>query len=367
MKVNKKQNAGLSGSRKSGRANDMVAKSQRRLAASRVPRVSNSVAAAYSTGNSGRAPNVTMSKDSCRVVHRELLGNVSGTGTTAFTIASTFALNPGVVQTFPWLSNMAQNWETYRFNSLRICYYTRTGSNTAGSVLIVPDYDPTDVSPITEQTASAFEDIQEDAPWKDIVCRLRPAAMHGLGPRKYIRSGALGLNLDLKTYDSGNVFICTVDSAGVAGWGKLWIEYDVIFFTPQLPSAGGSFSQINGIQSNGGTTGINMFGTAPVITGNMGDTALNNVLTVNNMIVGAEYELSMAFSGTVISVVSNPTVTGMTLKSSLLAAFNAAATAGGNIVTYVATATTGTITPSITATTISSSSTTFVLIPTSIF
>jgi hypothetical protein len=175
-------------------------------------------------------------RDQVRIVHRELIGSI--TGSVAYAIAQTIALNPGLSASFPWLASQAQSWERYRFNKLKFCYYTRTGSNIPGSVQMVPDYDAADAAPVSEQVASTYEDVEEDAPWKDIECELRPSSLHALGPSKFIRSGALLANQDIKTYDAGNFFLATTDGTAV-NWGKLWVEYDVTLMTPQLPPGGG--------------------------------------------------------------------------------------------------------------------------------
>lgn len=193
------------------------------------------VAAAYSSQQRSQAPRINASRDQCRIVHRELVASV--TGSVAFTVAQALALNPGLSATFPWLASQAQNWEQYRFDRLKLCYYTRTGSDVPGSVQLIPDYDAADSAPSSEQIASTYEDVSEDAPWKDISCVLRTAAMHPMGPKKFIRTGPLAANLDVKTYDVGNFFLATMDGTAV-NWGKLWIEYDVTLFSPQMPPAG---------------------------------------------------------------------------------------------------------------------------------
>lgn len=196
-----------------------------------------SVAAAYATGQRTRQPRIMSRGDSVRIVHRELIASVVGSD--VFSVQQAFALNPGLASSFPWLATQAQSWERYRFNSLKFCYYTRTGSNVPGSVMIVPDYDAADSAPVSEQIASAYSDVAEDAPWKDIECNLRASALHALGPTKFIRTGALSANQDIKTYDAGNLFLIVTDGTAVS-WGKLWVEYDVELITPQLnPSGGG--------------------------------------------------------------------------------------------------------------------------------
>jgi hypothetical protein len=209
------------------------------------------VAAAYAKGQRSSAPRIEATRDQVRIVHRELVGSV--TGSTAFTILQTIALNPGLSASFPWLATQAQAWERYRFNRLRFCYYTRTGSNIPGSVMLIPDYDAADAAPVSEQVASSYEDVEEDAPWKDIECDLRPSSLHAIGPSKFIRVGALLANQDIKTYDAGNFFLATVDGTAVS-WGKLWVEYDITLMTPQLNPAGGGAIAAQGVFSATPTT-----------------------------------------------------------------------------------------------------------------
>jgi len=225
---------------------------QRSMGTSANPARQKSAASAYATGTSAMAPKMEASRDSCRIVHRELLASI--TGSSAFAIAQSLALNPGLAATFPWLSTQARNWEQYRFNKLKFCYYTRTGSNMPGSVQLIPDYDAADAAPVSEQAASSYEDTVEDAPWKDIECQLRAAAMFPMGPKKYVRIGALSSNLDIKTYDAGTLFVATTDGTTVS-WGKLWVEYDVTLFTPQNESSSGVVAASQHVTSVNPTTG----------------------------------------------------------------------------------------------------------------
>lgn len=190
---------------------------------------------ALATGTNSMAPLIQGGRNSTRIVHRELVASIVGSA--AFAVNQSIPLNPGLASSFPWLSSQAQAWEQYRFNRLKFCYYTRTGSSTSGSVQLVPDYDAADAAPASEQIASSFEDVVEDAPWKDLESVLNPQAMFPMGPKKFIRSGALPANLDIKTYDAGQMFVCTTDGAAV-NWGKLWVEYDVELSVPANPAAG---------------------------------------------------------------------------------------------------------------------------------
>jgi hypothetical protein len=295
-----------------------------------------SVAAAYSTGISGNKPKILQTRpDMCLVAHRELVGNLTGAGTTAFTQLLELQLNPGLPAFTPWLANIAQNWQFYRFKKLRFCYYTRTGSTTVGSIVIVPDYNPADAAPQSEVIASNYEDVQEDVPWKDQCCVLRPNAMHGVGVKKLVRIGALAPNLDINQYDSGNLWVFSVDSAGANIWGKLWVEYEVEFMTPQLPPQGellavGAASAVSG-------TVANPVSTAPTIGGSLISSIAGQVVNLQNMVVGDEYQITSGatvYNGTV----AFGTLVGCTLKNTIV---QNAVTFG---ITFTATASAGSIT-----------------------
>lgn len=183
-----------------------------------------SASAAYSRGFSSQKPQFNLTNDGIRIRKRELLSSV--TGSVNFAIANSYALNPGVASSFPWLSTQAAGWEQYKFHKLKYCYYTRTGTSTPGSVILVPDYDAADAAPTSEIQAMDYKDAKEEVPWVvEFCCDLNPKAMFPNGGTKFIRQGTVP-NTDIKTYDAGNFFAITTDGTAV-NWGKLFVEYDV--------------------------------------------------------------------------------------------------------------------------------------------
>lgn len=277
-----------------------------------------SVAGAYARGQRSGEPRIAGSFRSTRIVHRELIASI--VGTSAFTVGNTLSLNPGLASAFPWLSTQALGWEQYKFHKLRLCYYTRTGSTTPGSIMIVPDYDAADAAPTSELNASAYRDVVEEVPWTvEFACPLDPAAMSQPGVRKYVRTGTLASNLDIKTYDSGTVFICTVDGTAV-NWGKLWIEYDVELFVPQLPVAPALQNSLK-ITSAGTVTSAAIFGTAATYVGGLGATAVTNTITFTT---AGEFLIATRLTGTVFN--NQPTVTGTATHTDGTAIYTTAAT-----------------------------------------
>jgi len=242
-------------------------------------------------------------------------------------------LNPGLAGTFPWLSNIANNFEQYRVNRMKFCYLTRTGTNVPGSVLMAPDYDAADAAPVTEQAMSNYAEVVEDAPWKDICCVLRPSGMHALGPKKFVRSGTVP-STDIKTYDVGTFILATTDGTGV-NWGKVWVEYDIEFFEPQLSNINGSSSTVQGTT---GTAASFVSSANPAIAGPLISGIAGNVVSFQNMIVGAEYYVSAGNTAGAGATIAWSALTNLALKNLL------DINAGTTSFTAIATATTGSVT-----------------------
>jgi hypothetical protein len=189
-------------------------------------------AVAYSTRTQSRLPRIiSQGPRGFRVQHRELVvASVNNSNT--FSVQSTLLLNPGLAATFPWLAPQAGQWEQYVVHKLDAEWIPIAPTSTQGDVIISPDYDSSDPAPTTETQASDNVDTVVDSVWKNILVKLDPKAMMGMGPRKYVRPCAVAG--DIKTFDVGKLFICTNNSTGGAtAVGKLWLDYDFEFFVPQ--------------------------------------------------------------------------------------------------------------------------------------
>lgn len=281
-------------------------------------------ASAYSAGQISRAPVIKATRDSCRVVHRELITSV--VDSLNFAIVNAFHLNPGLRATFPWLSTQAVGWQSYRFNSLRFCYYTRCSTATPGSIMLIPEYDAGDTAPQSEQIASSYEDVAEDAPWKSIVAVMKPAAMDTIGPRHFIRTGGVPVGQDIKLFDVGQLFVAAVDGAGATPVGKLWVEYDVTFYTPQLPPGGTDCA--SGLLVGATTlSAANPWGLAPVAYPNgLTPTVFGgNGLLLPDATDGDEYLIVLDGVGTVITAVAATILGGGAIVTTLFSGFPAAA------------------------------------------
>lgn len=285
---------------------NIAAKSKAMVARSINNMGTTAAAKAYALGQRSVEPRVSGSYRSTRIVHRELVATVYGS--TTFNVNLAIALNPGLSTSFPWLSTQAVGWEQYKFHKLKFCYYTRCSTATSGSVMLVPDYDAADPAPISEQVASAYRDTAEEVPWVEhFACTLDPSAMYGIMGRKYVRTAGLGQDLDIKTYDSGNMFVCTTDGAVTTGWGKLWVEYDVELYVPQLPPTGlvtGSYTLRTPVASPS-----NLFANNSIVqtTLDVVSTAINSL----NFAAAGFYEIALSIEETAASSISTTLTNGI--------------------------------------------------------
>lgn len=165
------------------------------------------------------------------ITHREFVQDLFGS--VAF-FAGSSAINPGRNDLFPWLSSIANNYESYRFERLAIHYETACATSTVGTVAIAVDFDPSDPAPVTKQQVLSWQGAVRCAPWeRDIVYRADPM---NLNKRKtyFVRALAVPAGADRSLYDTGNLIVTTSGMANSNGIGELWVDYTVRLMTPQL-------------------------------------------------------------------------------------------------------------------------------------
>lgn len=176
----------------------------------------------------------------CVIEHSEFFADLNGT--TAFT-ALQFAVNPGVSGTFPWLSQIAPNYESYLFEKLEFEYQNAVGSTAVGTVMLAVDYDASDPPPVDKIQLASYQDFVREAPWVPFIQKNRPQNLRKRSSF-FVRAGALSANQDIKLYDTGNLTVATQGMAGTAAVGELYTKYRVKLMTPQLqnPAIGTSKS-----------------------------------------------------------------------------------------------------------------------------
>ncbi len=185
--------------------------------------------------NGAQIPKFDTTKNTSVISHREYLRDI--TGTTSFTVHS-FALNPGVSHTFPWLANLAQGYQEYRFlgcifefRSLITDFVT---SGSPGVVVLSTNYNA-DAPPYdTKQEMENAEYSVAVKPTSNLIHGIECDPKQTVFPTRYVRSGALAPGQDYKTYDLGNFQLATQGNPNQL-LGELWVSYVVEFSKPILP------------------------------------------------------------------------------------------------------------------------------------
>jgi hypothetical protein len=173
-----------------------------------------------------------------RVCHSEYIGDISSS--TAFTTL-TFALNPGVAETMPWLSTMAAAFQKYRFNGLSFVLKSTSATalnstNTAlGVIAGATLYNPYDAAPSTKQAMLNIAGVRDGKPAENNIFPVECALQTSTFVNKLVRTGAV--SDDLAKYDMGNFILATSGSQAVAVVGELYVTYDVTLMAPIFSNA----------------------------------------------------------------------------------------------------------------------------------
>jgi hypothetical protein len=199
--------------------------------------MSQSVSAPVSTGIVRRINNPAqkgLANGDLMVRHREYVQDINGS--IAFA-ANSFSVNPGLPGLFPWLSGVAQRFESYRFRKLKFDFETESPTSATGTALLSLDYDASDASPTSKTQAMAYRSSVRSPVWSN--CQLT-CLQEDLNKRTsfFVRKGAAPTGTDIKLYDVGNLNVCTMGQANGNNIGELYVEYEITLMTPQLGVAG---------------------------------------------------------------------------------------------------------------------------------
>jgi hypothetical protein len=162
--------------------------------------------------------------------HREYIRDIIGhIGFDALTLA----INPGLPNIFPWLSNIAPNYESYIFENLEFDYETQAPTVASGTVVLAIDYDPEDLAPVSKTQAMAYRGSVRCPTWSSSQHK---SLKEDLVKRKtyFVRHGILLGGEPVNTYDTGHLNICTQGQADNSVIGELYVSYSIKLMTPQL-------------------------------------------------------------------------------------------------------------------------------------
>lgn len=154
-----------------------------------------------------------------------------------------YQLNPGLETTFPWLSQLAQNFEEYELEQCIFSFRSTlqevsSANGQVGTIVMATQYNP-DTPDFRDKnemmmyshanSAKATDDIMHGVECDD-------AKLSGT-EEKYIRAGPLDTGSQLKDYDHGKFTVSvnnTPEAFNDQSIGELWVSYTVCLRKPKL-------------------------------------------------------------------------------------------------------------------------------------
>lgn len=265
-----------------------------------------------------RVPVLRSAGRNMTVTHCERFYSVVTTGT-GFA-CNTFALNPGLTSVFPWLAQVANRYEKFKFRSL-IFRYVPQSAALAGTVSLAFDFDPNDDPPTSMQEANTYHDYVTTSLWA--AANLKVDLLNGDRlPQKNTRPGLPGGDIDLNVYDVGQLHVMT-EGAAAATLGYVEVLYTVDLFIHQTQAGvGGRLSASTGLDAT------HLYGSDSVSDA---DAYIPGTVTATNV-----FTFSQPFEGIVSFLITGaaglaadfaPVIAGGGVAASLQQTVNAATTA----------------------------------------
>lgn len=267
-------------------------------------------------------------EDSIRVRKREFICGLNSVQD-AFTLKS-FPINPGMDNTFPWLSSIARNYEQYRVNGMIFQFVSTSSdaiaSTTAlglGQVILATDYNASDEVFQDAPQMLNYMFSNSGKPSEHIMHAIECAPTDTAQKLYYVRTGDVNNHTndqDLRLYDLGTFQIAVNNMpASYNGMGQLYVSYDITFVKScqnnllgwalnsdkfdLLPAAVGAITNANPFGSNASPT------TAPSSTGSTLGCVLNtNTIFFPEGLVSGYYNVIVQWRGTAAAI-TRPTWT----------------------------------------------------------
>ena len=206
---------------------------------------------------SSQAPKFRTVKDETGamiVTHQEYIGEIYGNslqdnGEPKVLEYSKFILNPGMEKTFPWLSQIAQNYQEYEFQQLVFSYRPsladiNSNNGQVGEILMATNYRPTDPAFASKADIKRYPHHS--------AARCLDAQDHGVECDKsklplaknvmYVRNESLSSVENINDYDLGFTQISvhnTPSSVAGAALGSLYVYYTIKLVKPVIKTSKG--------------------------------------------------------------------------------------------------------------------------------
>jgi len=178
------------------------------------------------------------------ISHKEYLGDVVSSSTAGAFQLRSYNINPGDEATFPWLSQIAGNFQQYKVMGMAFSFRTMScdalnSTNTAlGQVIMATNYDATQNNFMSKPEMENCEYAQSVKPSESCMHLLECDTSTMPIDTLYVRTDEIPPNTDRRMYDMGKFQIATNGFQGQSvNAGELWVTYQVMLLKPKLNDA----------------------------------------------------------------------------------------------------------------------------------
>jgi hypothetical protein len=275
---------------------------------------SNSVVSSMKASNS--IPSMHTNDQSVIVRHKEFVMTV--TGSTSFQVRRSLIINPGRATTFPWLANIASNYQQYRIKGMVFHYVPTSGASVAssntslGSVMLQTSYRSTDTVPVDKiellNEYWSSEAVPSEPFCHPIECNPKENPFN----IQYVRTdgAVIPVSDSPLLYDLGVTHVAVQgQQVNGAELGDLWVTYEVELKKPIITSNATTSGYFTAGINTGGLSLANPLTGMAFSRGNIGIIASGNTVTFPANVFGTFF-VFVAYTGSLTNFtqVAAPTV-----------------------------------------------------------
>lgn len=281
-----------------------------------------------SRGNGMATPSEKRNADGSRSIYfEEYVQEVAGS--VGFS-ASTFPVQPGLPTLFAWLASQAVSYQEYEVKQLGFRFESDEPATAPGKLMMAFLQDPSDALPASKQEMLENQFKAKCKSWEECTLRVdqKTLASEALGRTRFVRTGALASNLDIKMYDLGQLIVATQGQADTSTIGELYVIYEIVLRTPIISAQTQAQATSLLITSGGTVDDTALFGSVPVLASGLSATVVGNTITFQRV---GRYLIDTRVVGTGLFTSFVPVISASTAAVALVSSggiSNAAANAG---------------------------------------
>lgn len=183
------------------------------------------------------------------ISHSEYIRDIIAPGTPGAFQNFTLGINPGMFTTFPWLSQVAANYDEYEMKQLIFTYKPTitdfvSTNGQVGTIVLATQYN------VQDEPFSNKNDMMHYS--GAMASKCSQGMLHGVecnptknsgSPGKYIRGGPVLQSQELSNYDLGTLNVAVTGTPAEfnsSAIGELWVSYTLELRKPKFYAAEGS-------------------------------------------------------------------------------------------------------------------------------